>query len=212
MRKILPIILFAGIFFISCGKKTRNVHFEGRAYMQCDESAISNEEVQILVDFDAGHSATEVVATTTTDGNGNYSVIADVSYAGDFEALKATLTNQKYVGNIFLANATEKTHNVHLDLPCTVYSKSNIHIKNTQPVNASDMFSILCTSSDSNEISNCNYWNLSGTDVDTTITLKYLPGRIYYRYYFKKNGLEYSSPVLFFDAECNTDMNVDVFY
>jgi len=214
MRKILHLILLAGIFFISCEKKTRNVHFYGRAYIACDGSPISNEEVKIFIAFDAGHSASEVVATPVTNGNGDYSVVADVSHPGDFEYYSVRMTNSHFDGGAQTYGESEDSKDIHLDIPCSVLNKANFHFKNIQPpVDATDILYQFYYSPDSINMLAYYNLNLQGTAIDTIIPKEFNVGRVYYKYFFKKNGIDSFSPVSYFDIECNgDDVNIDVFY
>jgi hypothetical protein len=213
MKKILFLIsLSACIIFISCEKKTRNVHFHGRAYVDCDDSPVVNEEVKIIVVFAAGMTSADEVARTRTDGAGNYSVTANVSYPGSFERYSASFTNiGKYPGSA-ISYDTEGKHEVHMDMPTSQNSKVNFHFKNNTPVDDNDLLYCLSTSPDSTVPDGCLTLNLQGTNVDTIISLVRNPGRIYYKYTYRKNGNYNDSPVMFFDMECRTDINVDAFY
>jgi hypothetical protein len=213
MRKIPALVLLTTVFLVSCDKKIKNVHFYGRAYLECDGSPIVNEEVRIDVMFDAGVSASNLVATTITDGNGNYSVMTNVRYDGSFENYSIRLTNQSYYPRASqISGNSEESHKVGCDLPCGKYNKANFHFKNTQPpIDAGDVLYNLYISYDSSTYSQ-HYLNLQGAAIDTIIPLNFSVGKIYYKYDFKKNGIEDFSPVSYFDVECNADANIDVFY
>jgi len=214
MRKIPALILLPVFFLVSCDKKIKKVHFNGRAYMECDGSPIANEEVRIDVRFDAGVIASNLVATTTTNGNGDYSVIEDVRYDGSFETYMIRLTNQDYFGRPSqISGNSEESHNVHLDLPSGKYNQAIFHFKNIQPVDSNDLLSWFYTCADSSLLDNYHQdLGLRGTDIDTIIIRGSGMGRIYFKYRYIKNGVENVSPMQFIDVGCRTDANVDVFY
>jgi len=214
MRKFLSLIFIVSIFIISCGKKTRNVHFYGKAWVECDGSPVRYEEVKITVFFDGGMSSSSEVATALTNENGEYSVVSDVEYAGIFEHYEIVLTNKKYAsGHPSISGNSENSHDVNCDFPSFEFSKAHIHIRNTQPIDSNDYFDRFYYSSDSNNFFySYQALELQGTGVDTTIIRDVVPGRLYYKYSYSKNGIYSVSPVSFFDVECRKDVYVDIYY
>src|ERR1022692_227997 len=85
MKKVKTICLFflTAIFSLSCSKsKINNVHFHGNVTYNCNGQPAANIHIDIEVVYNGAMQGGNIVCNTTTDNNGNYSVIADVSYEG----------------------------------------------------------------------------------------------------------------------------------
>jgi len=182
--------------------------------MECDGTPVVNGKVTIGIRYDSGMFQSEEIATTYTDGNGDFSVVADISYSGTFETYTFSLTSGTYsVFAIPNSGNSGSSNDVHCDLPVGQSGNVNLHFKNSQPVDTSDLLIRLYTSNNvSSQTDSSLELNLQGTIVDTIITKSYPVERRYYKYSCRKNGVTSFSPVSSFDVECGSAVNVDIFY
>lgn len=220
MNKILLRLLVATCFFFSsCEKKTREVHFSGRAYVTCDGSPVRNEEVKIYVNYTGGMSGSGFVTSALTDENGNYSVTSDVEYEGTIDNYWVFLSNGQYTPNTpagtnNISGNTGDSRDVHWDLPSYQIVCTRFHIKNVAPFDANDVLTGYYYSTDSTAFTWVHALDLHGAAVDTFLTDLDCAGsgKIYYKFTYTKNNIALSTPVNSFEFQCRSVVEVYVPY
>ena len=200
--------------FCSCTKK-RTIHFHGRITYKCDGSAVKNITISIIRLYDAGSHHSENIGQTTTDNNGYYSLVADVSETGSFEGYHG------YSENFNLSGGSENTStDVLMDFPISNIAHLSFHIKNISPFNNSDLLDTLAvtiypTSLDypSMSLVGNHSMNLVGTNIDTILSSNLNNDNPYYYFYYSsfKKGIRMDK----FDsipAVCFDTTRINVFY
>src|SRR5258705_10275725 len=130
-RQVTLLLLL--ITLASCNK-IYNVHFHGHITNGCTGMPVANVPIEIYRDYDTGTEQREQVGTATTDANGYYEFIADVSTRGAFNYYLifsgAEVTHTE--------NATSDSKDVLMDGITYSMEPVNFHIKNTNPFDSYD--------------------------------------------------------------------------
>jgi hypothetical protein len=211
--KIISVYLFLIIVVLaSCRKSINNVHFRGRVLLSCNGQPAKNIQLAIYVDYDNGSSGSDEVCSTTTDNDGNYSVIADVSYKGGIDEYK--LNNLYYSDSIFRIDGYQNgTNSKDILMDGTAYIREYItfHIKNVNPNNGNDILNDLrCGNSLLDQTGNLEF---IGQNIDTTFS-KYvnIDGRYItfsYRVFKGAGWVSHSDSV---QTVCYDNTLVEIFY
>ena len=170
----------------------------------------------IMAVSDNGHMDYTIVVNSTTDNNGNYSVMADVTYKTGlyYYELTAVTDTISVPGVKAFASTTDK--DILINGTAHIGQHLNFHIKNTIPFDNNDVLDSLVMVGDSSIY--YNYYdiiasNLKGMNIDTIIPkFESYDNPIYiFKYSFTKNNLT----ILKYDTihtNCYGTTNVDVLY
>lgn len=227
MKHFLYLFAVALLLNSSCTKTARGVHFHGRLTLKCDPSyPLRNCTIRIHREYDTGSHKGETIGNVTTDNNGYYDLIKDVSQKGSFmdysysfslgNSLGAVNTEPIFSG---LAYSYKNERNMEVNLQAETTIAYKIHIKNVSPINAADeLTSFYVTQLDYSNNPHRNIIsvnNLSGTSIDTTFYQFYFYASFNYtyEYSYKKNGITTTVPAVpLVKPSCTDTVSVDVFY
>ena len=192
----LSFLLLVSIFFIQCKKKneTEPVTFSGNVSDNVQGIPVANATVKIKLQQSASNSVFNsgfnTVATTTTDGSGNYSVTFTPENPITYKVIVEK--------NLYYAKEVEISSDVVTSGSNTVTNFAinpigwfKINIKNTNPTDAGDNILYQTTTETNGCSSCCNNLpiNLNGMNVDTSFLCQRVANpTISFSWFVTKNG------------------------
>jgi 5-hydroxyisourate hydrolase-like protein (transthyretin family) len=219
------IILFLILTTFNSCFKIQNVHFHGHIINGCTGLPAANVQFEIWRDYDIGHEEAEEIGAVTTDDNGYYELIADVSKKGGFNYYYILVIGKPYGVEItHTENATADSKDVVMDGIESTSQPFKFHIKNTSPFDGNDNFNYLKYFINLHEVwmpiivdstfsLDPQYHNLKGRFVDFIYndSLPNDQSEYYFRFSFTKNGITTER----FDTvqmSCFDTTDVEIFY
>jgi hypothetical protein len=198
----------------SC-KKTSNVSFHGQFTFDCNNQPVKNLLIQVFQVYNTSGSLNMTyLGSTATDNNGYYSMVGEVSDNGSFNYYSLYISSGD--SSPFINNATEykiyqNKKTIEMSFQVKPRNAFSFHIKNTTPLNNSDMFNSLTLTSSQGYQTLIS--NLAGVNIDTTVYVFHDVNSFYFNYSVTKNNILSQLPNdSLIQANCLDTLKININY